>query len=145
VRRRGFTLLELLIVLTIAASAAMLALPDFSRLSALVQLRASARELASALRSTRADAIVQHRELALVIDLGAPSYRVEGAPRVHALGRETELKLVTAQSEVREKQVGAIRFFADGSSSGGRVALASTSARYIVDVDWLTGRVAIHE
>ena len=33
----------------------------------------------------------------------------------------------------------------NGSSTGGRVTLAATGQSYVVDVNWLTGRVAIHE
>jgi general secretion pathway protein H len=45
---------------------------------------------------------------------------------------------------VNERQ-GAIRFFPDGGSNGGRVTVASGERKYEVDVDWLTGRVAILE
>ena len=38
---------------------------------------------------------------------------------------------------------GSIRFFPDGGSNGGRITVASGERKYEVDVDWLTGRVAI--
>lgn len=144
-RRNGFTLLELLIVLVIAASVVTLAAPQFSRLTSAVALRSSARELASALRSARSEAIAQHRDAAVVIDLEQRTYRLEGSPRAHPLGARFDLELLTAQSEARNKELGAIRFFADGSSTGGRVTLAIVGQRYVVDVDWLTGRVVIHD
>ena len=40
---------------------------------------------------------------------------------------------------------GAIRFFPDGGSNGGRLTLAAGERKFNVDVDWLTGRVAILE
>ena len=36
-----------------------------------------------------------------------------------------------------------IRFYSDGSSTGGRITVASGERKYLVDVDWLTGRVSI--
>ncbi len=54
-----------------------------------------------------------------------------------------ELKLFTAQSDLVNDKIGAIRFFADGGSNGGRVTIAAGERKYEVDVDWLTGRVAI--
>jgi general secretion pathway protein H len=38
-----------------------------------------------------------------------------------------------------------VRFFPDGGSNGGRITLAAGDRKYDVDVDWLTGRVAILE
>ena len=56
---------------------------------------------------------------------------------------QIEVKLFTAQSDLVNDKVGAIRFFPDGGSNGGRVTLAVGERKYDVDVDWLTGRVAI--
>ncbi len=57
--------------------------------------------------------------------------------------RAIELKLFTAQSDLVSERVGAIRFFPDGGSNGGRITLAVGERKYDVDVDWLSGRVAI--
>ena len=53
------------------------------------------------------------------------------------------VKLFTARSELLDGDRGRIRFFPDGSSTGGRVTLASGERRYFVDVDWLTGLVRV--
>ena len=55
------------------------------------------------------------------------------------------LKLLTAKRERSGVSRGAIRFFPDGSSTGGRVTLAHDNLSYLVDVDWLTGRVVIQD
>ena len=47
------------------------------------------------------------------------------------------------RSEVEEGNRGRIRFFPDGSSTGGRVTLTSDERLYHVDVDWLTGQVRV--
>jgi len=138
-------LLELLVVLAIAAFTSALVLPQFSKMAGAVALRSAARELASALRSARSEAIAEHREVALVLDVQARSYHRAGSTRLHPLGADLELQLLAARSEVSDAQAAAIRFFADGSSSGGRVTLGANGPRYVVDVHWLTGRVAIHE
>ena len=39
--------------------------------------------------------------------------------------------------------MGSIRFYPDGGSNGGRITVASGARKFDVDVDWLTGRVAI--
>jgi general secretion pathway protein H len=144
-RAAGFTLVELLVVLAIAAAAVGIALPQFSRLAAVGGLKSETRTLAALLRSARSDAIAHHAERSLLIDVRNRAYRFEPAGRTHRLRPGVEVALIAAHTEVRDVEAAAVRFFADGSSSGARVTLASASARYIVDVDWLTGRVAIHE
>ena len=60
-----------------------------------------------------------------------------------SLPRGLELKLFTAQAEVSSESRGAIRFYPDGSSTGGRITVASGERKLLVDIDWLTGRVSI--
>ncbi len=60
-----------------------------------------------------------------------------------ACPRRSSIKLFTAQRDVVNENVGAIRFFPDGGSNGGRITLAAGERKFDVDVDWLTGRVAI--
>ena len=62
---------------------------------------------------------------------------------VDALPKELDLKVYTAQTEVSSESKAAIRFYPDGSSTGGRITVASGERKYVVDVDWLTGRVSI--
>jgi general secretion pathway protein H len=53
------------------------------------------------------------------------------------------MSLITAQSEQANESVGAIRFYPDGSSTGGRIDLSSDDVRYVIDVSWLTGTVMV--
>lgn len=141
----GFTLLELLVVLVLAASVAALAAPAFSNAVAAVELKAGARTLASALRHARGRAIAEHRDVVLLLDVEERTWRVSGQERTHRLPLRLDLRLYTAQSEVTSEDAGAIRFFPDGSSTGGRIILAARDRAYAVDVAWLTGRVTIHD
>ena len=65
--------------------------------------------------------------------------------RSHRLPEKIDLKLYTAQRDLLNEKVGTIRFFPDGGSNGGRITLVAGERKYDVDVDWLTGRVAILE
>jgi len=47
------------------------------------------------------------------------------------------------QKDLVDEKTGSIRFFPDGGSNGGRITLAAGERKFEVDVDWLTGRVAI--
>jgi general secretion pathway protein H len=54
-----------------------------------------------------------------------------------------ELGLETARSELVDAGSGQIRFFPDGSSTGGRITVMMQEQRAEVVVDWLTGQVDI--
>ena len=144
-RHRGVTLLELLIVLTLMALIAAMALPMFSGGVSGTDLKTAARDVAAGLRLARDRAIAQRTESLLELNLETRTFRVSPDERIHRLPEKLELKLYTAQRDLLNDKVGAIRFFADGGSNGGRITLASGERKFNVDVDWLTGRVAILE
>jgi general secretion pathway protein H len=141
----GFTLLELLIVLVIVASIVTLVLPQLSKAMTVVELKTGARQLASALRHARSQAIARRQDVAVLLDVQKRTYRTSGFEKIHRLSSDLNLKLLTAESELLNDEVGAVRFFADGSSTGGRITLTASGQAYIVDVNWLTGRVVIHD
>jgi general secretion pathway protein H len=141
----GVTLLELLIVLMIIGMIAALAIPTFSGGVSTTALKSAAREVAAGLRLARGQAITQRAEATLELDVAARAFRVPPDPRLHALPSGIDLKLFTAQRDLVSDKVGAIRFFPDGGSNGGRITLAAGERKYDVDIDWLTGRVAILE
>ena len=143
--RLGFTLLELLVVLAIAAGIAALVMPQLSNAIAFFELKSGARQLASALQAARGRAIARDGEVAVIVDVQKRMYRTTGASEVRPMSPDLTLTLETAGSDVLNDQVGAIRFFPDGSSTGGRLTLAAGGRKYVVSVNWLTGRVTTHE
>jgi general secretion pathway protein H len=137
------TLLELLIVIALIAVITGIALPMFGAAVSTSELRSSARQLAAGLRLARSEALAERRETFLVLDVAGKRFKVDRDAQVHTLPSRIELKLFTAQNDLVSDAVGAIRFFPDGGSNGGRITVASGSRKFDVDVDWLTGRVAI--
>ncbi len=142
-RSRGFTLLELLVVVTIMAMVYILVPRMFFNGVSGADLRASSRDIAAGLRQARGIAINEKRETAVTLDLEKRAFALTGNTRTFQLPEKLELKLYTAQSEIVNERQGAIRFFPDGSSTGGRVTVASGERKFLVDVDWLTGKVSI--
>ncbi len=138
------TMIEILVVLAIMAIGAAFVVPMVSGQGATTgELKSAARQIAAGLRLARSEAVTSRRETALTLDLEARSFHVANDAREVALPRKVDLELFTAQSDLVSDKRGAIRFFPDGGSNGGRVTVSSGERRYEVDVDWLTGRVAI--
>jgi general secretion pathway protein H len=110
-----------------------------------VEVRATAIELASALRQTRGAAIVGFHSEAFILDTARGVYTA-GSNRAEAVLPEgLELSLYTARSELEDESTGRIRFFPDGSATGGRITLTSGGHSYVVSVDWLTGAVEMEQ
>ena len=109
------------------------------------ELKASARQLAAGMRKARSDAVSQRRETVLTLDVENRRFQLSGDSRIYRLPKDVEVKLFTAQSELVDSNTGAIRFFPDGGSTGGRITVSAKQRQYSVDVNWLTGQVAIFD
>ena len=139
----GFTLLELIAVLVIVALAATLAFPMADRSRRGLAVRTAAIDLASALKTARAEAVRGNAERRVVIDLNTRQFVADGLPRPHTLPREVSVAYDVPVGEQASNGVASIRFRPDGSSSGGKISLAGQRQSASVTVDWLTGRTRI--
>ncbi len=104
--------------------------------------RVAAEELAAALRLARGEAIGRYAPAAFLLDVEQRAYR--GADgKEHTLAEGLDLNFVTARSELAGAKAGQIRFFPDGSATGGRITVTDGGQSYVVTVDWLTGAVDV--
>lgn len=144
-RQRGFSLLELMVVVTLMGLVYLL-LPKmvFSGVSG-AELRSNVRAVATGLRLTRDAAINSRREAVLTLDLDNRAFTVQNDSKVHKLNEQLDVKLYTSQADLITDRVGTIRFYPDGSSNGGRVTVGAGGRVFVVDVDWLTGHVTIND
>jgi general secretion pathway protein H len=135
---RGFTLIEMLVVIAIlGAAAAILATRGPAR-SLGLETRAAASDLAQTLRLGRSRAIAADRAVRVVLDLETHGLTLDNVSRP-TLPASVRLAAVMADGAVARRQ--AVFVFApDGSASGGQVVLGG---RMVVAVDWLTGRVGV--
>ena len=141
---RGFSMLELLLVLIILVLAYSLASPMISNLGG-GDARSSARTVAVALKRARNVAISMRKETPLTFNLEDRTLTLAGEPKPFQLPPKTELQLYTVQQELTSEKIAAIRFYPDGSSTGGRVTVGQGEGKIEIDVDWLTGRVHINQ
>lgn len=139
---RGFTLVELLVVLAIISLAMALVATSLSRSISAAESRVAARKIVAALRYTRTQAILKKSAMVFSVDTENRSYQAPGRKTVE-LPEGMDVLLTTARSEMTSEAVGGIRFFPDGGSTGGRVDLYVNGREYRVDVAWLTGEASL--
>jgi len=84
-----------------------------------------------------------HQETTVALDLGDNSYRVSGRDKRYRIPETIDVTVVTAQTELTGKGAANIRFFADGSSTGGRITLERGQTSWKIDINWLTGQAEL--
>lgn len=139
---RGFTLLEMLLVLVLVAGVTTVTALAIGGGLEGMRLRGSAREVAAQLRYARAQAIATSRPQRFELDVHA--HRWQGANRQHGTIPESlAVQFIGARQAQADVDKGAVLFFPDGGASGGRIELSTKDVRWRIDVAWLTGEVAL--
>lgn len=143
-RPRGFSLIEILVVVAIMgiAVAAIASAMGYSLTGQ--QMRGASRDLVAALRYTRGQAIVKREPQVLLLNVDDKNYRAANRPPVK-LPPQFELAIETARQEMISRGEGGIRFYPDGSSTGGNIELSRGDTVWRIDINWLTGEVSLRE
>ena len=143
-RACGFTLFELLAVIVLVGIAAAAVSISVSQGLRSARVSAASGELAAALRATRAQAIVRQAETHFDLDTRAASYLAADGCRV-ALPDGMRVSITSARQDQVDATTGRIRFFPDGSSTGGHITLQQGKRQWRVNVAWLTGAVSVEQ
>jgi general secretion pathway protein H len=141
---RGFSLIEIVVVLFLIALAVSAVSVSFSKSMSGARLQAATRDMVAALRYTRGQAIVKGRETTFDLDLAGNTYAAPGRGTVQ-LPKNMHMTMFTADQEITSETSGRIRFFADGSSTGGHISVLMERVEWRINVDWLTGAVTREE
>ena len=142
---KGFTLLELIVVLFIVVLGFSAIGINLSSGNDATELKVAARDIVSALRFARGQALISHQETTVTLDLTENSYTVTGRNKTYPISKTIDVTVVTAQNELNGQGLGNIRFFADGSSTGGRITLERGKAGWQIDINWLTGQIELED
>jgi general secretion pathway protein H len=140
----GLTLIETMVALAVIGFILTLAMPMMSGGQGRSELRMAATAISTALRAVRSRAIAENQEEIFLVDTDRARYRPRGGAVV-SLPPSIRLALFTTTQEQLSPGIGAIRFYADGSSTGGGMTLTRGDAHYDILVDWLTGRISLSD
>lgn len=141
-----YTLLELIVVISILALVMTLAAGRMGSGSSRLQLKSEADETASFLSSARATAIQQGRRVPVLLEgrsLSFESSDAKDAPKkVHAIPESVELK---AKAKEVDGKARLFAFFPDGRGSGSPLELSLKSHSFEISVSPLTGAPSAKE
>jgi len=137
----GFTLVELLVALTIVGLLLAVVPMAYGKLKENTEYRTAVRNLVTELRAARNLAMQTGSDQALVVDLDARRFQVNQR-REFEFPDSLRIAGEFAEIETEADRIGAIRFYPDGSSTGGSISLLRPNGDGVrVRVDWLLGRV----
>ncbi len=143
VDKNGFSLIELMVVMAIMTLIVAIVPPFIPGVMDSMNMKSAARELASELKLAQTQAIHSQRETVLSVNIDKNTFHRNDKVTHLNIPAEGDISLIIADSERQSENSGSIRFYPDGSSTGGQVKLAYQQQLYLVDVHWLTGKVRI--
>ena len=129
--KRGFTQIEVLVVLAVITTIAATALPAMTSLGAALRLAASVRTLTETLRETRARALAEGEALDALFDPTTGTWRVQTAA-----GTRRRLEMLPAPLRFTALPASnRIRFGATGTAENGTIVVGSgaLSRRIVVN------------
>lgn len=159
---RGFSFIELTVVLVLMGLSIALIAPSLSRFSTSVELKASAQKVGAILRNYRSEAINKGRAYRVLFDSNRMEVRCqpvaedeaqeEGEQRnaretkTYSLPPGIQMKEIDTESARYPSDLPAIEFYPNGGSNGGKIHLdARDHQGYRIRVHFLTGSVTIEK
>jgi general secretion pathway protein H len=109
--------------------------------TAVYSVEMMAMQIANGLRKTRQEALLSGQERSFTLDVDRRQFKLTAVGQPMFLDSDLDLSVYIAKSELIDDTIGSIRFFPDGSSTGGRVDLDLHGERATVVVNWSTGAV----
>jgi general secretion pathway protein H len=138
----GFTLIEIMLVLVIIGMIYSLAPPLFNKAFPALKLKAVTRDLVQEIRYVQQSAITTGQPTAMHVELAEDRYASDQI-NAGALRQLPEGFHFARQPGGSLEQILDLRFYPDGSASGGEIRIEAGRRSYTIRVDWLTSQVEI--
>ena len=163
---KGFSLMELVIVLTILILSVSLVTSSMSNLSRTIELKAAAKKVSGILRYYRSEAINKGLVYQVLFDSESRAVKVrsvsltepadetetaekkggDGVKTLYGLPEGVRMKELDFPSPEYPCDFPAVEFYPNGGSNGGSVLLNSPERKgYRIKIDFITGEVKIEQ
>lgn len=152
-RSRGFSLLELVIVLIIISLLAILVTPTLTKTISHMEVKSAAKKISAILRYCRSDAVNKNKIVQVNFDTKANLISVlsgeegEENPSVrnsYHLPNGIRMEKIEAGKTILENALPSFEFYPNGGANGGTAVVRGGEGRsYTLQVDFLTGGVKV--
>ena len=165
-KNKGFSLMELIIVLTILALSVALVTSSMSNLSRTIELKAAAKKVSGILRYYRSEAVNKGSVYQVLFDSELRAVKVQSvsltepadekeadekkggevAKTLYGLPEGVQMREIDFTSPEYPCDLPAVEFYPNGGSNGGSVLINSPERKgYRIKVDFLTGMVEVEK
>ncbi len=163
VRNKGFSLLELIVVLVIISFSIALVAPSLSRISKTVELKGATKKISAILRYYRSEAVNRGKVYQIFFDSNLREVKVQSVESIEEKGEEetkkekvpqniyslpegVQIKEIKFDSPQYPSDLPTIEFYPNGGSNGGTIFLDSQNLKgFKIKVHFLTGIVQIEQ
>jgi type II secretion system protein H len=151
-RNRGFSFIELMVVLVILSLSISLVTPSLSRFLRTVELKGAAKRVSGILRHCRSEAVNKGLVYQVLFDSDLRGIRVQSqesteggvSKKVYSLPDGIQIKKVDVASPQYSTDLPTIEFYPNGGSNGGSIDLDGQDRNgFHIEVHFLTGMVKI--
>jgi type II secretion system protein H len=160
-KNKGFSLVEIIVVLVIMSLSIALVTPSFSRFLRTVELKGAAKKVGGILRYSRSEAINKGRTVQVLFNSNLREIRVQSKglletkeeqeemetpipERIYSLPDGIRIKKVDVLSTQSTSDIPFIEFYPNGGSNGGSIFLDSEDRNiFNIEVHFLTGMVKV--
>jgi prepilin-type N-terminal cleavage/methylation domain-containing protein len=145
---KGFTLLEIIITLTVITLVLAVSYPSLSRGTTALSLRTTSRDILSILRYAREKAVTEQTEMRVVVDQDNQSVLmindIENSTRTYSLPENVKIHGVVLEGVRSGSGVSSVRFLPNGSSNAVEILIESRAGAFMKIVsDPITGVASI--
>jgi prepilin-type N-terminal cleavage/methylation domain-containing protein len=162
-RERGFTLLEVIVVLTLLALSTLLVIPSLSGFSKTMELKGAAKKLSAILRYGRSEAVNKGEVYRILFDSELNEVKIQsmkmaeekkekderggkGPQKIYFLPKGVHIKDVKAPPPQFPSDLPVIEFYPNGGSNGGSIFIDSPDRKgYRINIHFLTGMVEMEK
>jgi len=152
VKDKGFSLIELIIVLVLLSLSLALVTPSLSRFSKTIESRAAAKKVSGLLRYFRSEAVQKGRVYQVLFDPDLREIRTRGLELAEERGNKytlpegMQMREMKISSSQYPSDFPTIEFYPNGGSNGGSVLFGYQDHKgYRIKVHFLTGMVEVEE
>jgi type II secretion system protein H len=158
-RNKGFSLIELMVVLILISFSISLIVPSLSRFSKAVELKGAAKKISGILRYCRSEAVNKGQVYQVLFDSNLREVRVQSMDskeekeektdranhkKTYFLPDGIEMKGIQIASPQYRSEIPSIEFYPNGGSNGGAIVLDSQGRKgYKIKIHFLTGIVEV--